>query len=189
MVNYEDLLKSWGGIIFLGLTNILTLVGTYKTIKANAKKAEAEARKIDAEASTEIVKANVSGADFERALNERALSVMDTLKAQVDHLKTLVEYQSTQLTAQSTQLSKQSLQIELMEAEIHNLRAALDSRTSDLQAARALFPPICRRCEFFIGDLKGCDRAQAGLKCKYEQNKKLLTQTCPELKSTDTDLP
>lgn len=166
MVDLDYLVKEWGvvsGAILLTLTNGLSVIATYKTMKANARKSEAETRKIDAEAIAEAAKVEAARVQFEKALNERALQSYDLLRDQVKALSELVEGQNEQLKIASARIQE-------MEDEIKELRITLDKRTGELHKARAIFPPICKRCEFFTGDSDGCVRGRRGEICKYENS-------------------
>lgn len=161
MADWDAIFKEMGtvggGVIF-ALTSVLTAVGTYKTVKAAARKTDAETRKLDAEAVAEAAKVEAARTEFEKALNDRTIGVMDALKDQVERLTKLVETQNDRIGE--------------LEEELKEVRIALENRTRDLHRA---IPPICRKCEFFKDG--ACLRDRAGEICKYETTKPEISVT------------
>jgi TolA-binding protein len=110
------------------LTGILGWWTSNRLAKANIRKIDVETKLAlsKAEAESNQTEANRS-VDFEKALNERASRLLDSLEKQITDLTEIV-------TAQNKRLEDQSHQIQEMESEIRSLRVALDGRTQELHS-------------------------------------------------------
>ncbi len=101
------------------VTGFLTWLTSHKVSKASARKTEAEAEQIEEN----------RGAEFEKAINDRINTGIDSWEKQVSHLVNLVETLTKQNEASLARIGA-------LEKEVTRLRIALDKTTKELHAAR-----------------------------------------------------
>lgn len=120
-INYWAIIG--GSSLFTGILGWWT---SASLAKANIRKLDYETKILAKKTENDTAQAEANrSVDFEKALNERASRLLDSLEKQIAHLSEIVE-------TQNKQLQEQSVQIQGMELEIKNLRTALDGRTEEL---------------------------------------------------------
>jgi hypothetical protein len=115
--NLWQVIAGMGGLS--AITGLLGWLSGRRGQEANARKSEAEARKTSIEAD---IAEDARGNDFERVLNDRAQTVIDSLIKQVQIL--------------NDHMSTQEQQIISLRNEVRDLRIALDRTSRELHLAK-----------------------------------------------------